>query len=146
MSTSPSAQTMELTVRAYFAACKKHDANAIAACFAADAVHYLPHLPPLRGGVTIGAAIVGDLHRRGGAYLVDRIYFDVERGAAAVEWSRTFEQGDRILRGYECCEFESASVLIREIRGYYAAAPHAELARHELVGFDYAGRGYTTLS
>jgi hypothetical protein len=140
------AQKIELAVRAYFEACEKRDVNAIAACFASEAVHYLPHLHPLRGGVTIGNAIVGDLNRRGGAYHVDRIYFDVEQWAAAVEWSRTFQQGDRILRGQECCEFDSASVLIREIRGYYAAAPHGEVARHELVGFDYAGRAYTTLS
>ena len=72
--------------------------------------------------------------------------FNSEQHAAAVEWSRTFHQPDRILRGYEFYEFEPATALIREIRGYYAAAPNADNARNEIIGFDYKGRGYTILS
>ena len=55
--------------------------------------------------------------------------------------SRTLQQSNTILRGFEFCAFDSVSMLIREIRGYYAAAPHQDVARHELVGFDYAGTG-----
>lgn len=68
-----------------------------------------------------------------------------EQCAAAVEWSRTFPESDRILRGYEFYEFDTASILIREVRGYFPAGPNPEKARHELVGFDYAARGYKTL-
>jgi hypothetical protein len=75
-----------------------------------------------------------------------KILTNVEQCAAGVEWSRTFQEVDRILRGYEFCEFDPASMLIREIRGYYAAPPHQNIARHELVGFDYAGRGYKNVS
>jgi len=146
MRSNPIAQKIEQMVGAYFEACRMQDANAISECFAAGAVHYLPHLPPLHGGPTIGHAIVSDLRNREGRYFIDRILADVEQCAAGVEWSRTFQQDDRVLRGYEYCEFDPASMLIREIRGYYAAAPHQNIARHELVGFDYAGRGYTTLS
>ena len=146
MASKEIAQEIEKTVGAYFEACRMQDADAISACFTPGAVHYLPHLAPLHGGVTIGNAIVNDLRNRGGRYFIDRIFTDVEQCAAAVEWSRTFHQGDRILRGFELCEFDPASILIREIRGYYAAAPQQEFARHELVRFDYAGRRYKTVS
>ena len=145
VSTNRIAQRIEQTIGACFEACKAQDANAVSACFASGAVHYLPHLPPLHGGATIGNAIVNDLRNRGGMYSIDKILTDVAQCAAAVEWSRTFQQSDRILRGFESCAFDPASMLIREIRGYYAAAPHQDIARHELVGFDYAGRRYKTL-
>ena len=141
---NPIAQRIEKTIGAYFEACKAQDANAISACFAPGAVHYLPHLSPLSGGMTIGNAIVNDLRNRGGMYLIDQIFTDDAKCVAAVEWSRTFQQCDRILRGFESCALDRDSMLIREIRGYYAAAPRQDYARHELVGFDYAGRGYKT--
>ena len=146
MGTSPIEQQIERMIGAYFEACRIQNAQAIAECFAPDAVHYLPHLPPLHGGATIGNAIVTDLHTRGGAYFIDKILTDIERCAAGVEWSRTFQQSGRILRGYEFCEFDPASMRIREIRGYYAAAPHQNIERHELLGLDYVGRGYKNLS
>jgi hypothetical protein len=146
MTTIPVAQKMEQMVDAYFQACRKQDANAIGACFAPAAAHYFPHRPPLLGGAAIGAFIVEDLRNRGGEYFIDRIFTNVDQCAAAVEWSRTFHQSDRILRGYEFYEFDPASILIREIRGYYAAAPNPDKARQEIVEFDYAGRGYKTLS
>jgi SnoaL-like protein len=146
MSTNPLAQKMERMVSAYFEACAKQDANAIAACFAPGGVHYFPHHRPLLDGAAIGAAIVEDLRNRGGQYFIDKILSDVEQRAAAVEWSRTFHQSDRILRGYELYEFDPSSTLIREIRGYYAAAPNPDKARHEIAGFDYEGRGYKILS
>ena len=146
MRTNPIVQKIEQMVASYFEACKMQDAAAITACFAPGAVHYLPHIPPLHGGATIASALVHDLRNRGGIYFIDRILANVEQCAAGVEWSRTFQQGDRILRGYEFCEFDPATMLIREIRGYYAAAPHQDVARHELVGFDYSGRGYKSLS
>jgi methyltransferase len=146
MRTNPIAQKIEQMVGEYFEACGMLDADAVAKCFAPGAVHYLPHLPPLHGGATIGNAVVSDLRNRGGAYFIDRILINVDLCAAGVEWSRTFQQDDRILRGFEFCEFEPASMLIREIRGYYAAPPHQNIQRHELVGFDYAGRGYKRLS
>ena len=146
MLTNPIVQRIEQRVAAYFEACKRRDAKAIADCFASDAVHYLPHLPPLHGGATIGNALVNDLQNRGGIYFIDRILANAEQCAAGVEWSRTFQQEDRVLRGFECCQFDPSSILIREIRGYYATAPHPNTARHELLGFDYAGRGYSNAS
>ncbi len=146
MPTNPIAQKIEQMVASYFEACKMQDAEVISACFAPGAVHYLPHMPPLHGGATIANALVHDLRNRGGRYFIDRILANVEQCAAGVEWSRTFQQDDRILRGFEFCDFDPATMLIREIRGYYAAAPHQDVVRHELVGFDYSGRGYKNLS
>jgi hypothetical protein len=145
MTMNPVAQKIEQMVSAYFEACRKHDTSAIAACFAPGGVHYFPHLAPLVEGEAIGVAIVQDLRHRGGQYFVDRIVADAGRYTAAVEWSRTFNRPDRILRGYEFYEFDSTSILIREIRGYYATAPNSDKSRHELVGFDYEGRGYKTV-
>jgi methyltransferase len=143
---STAAQKIEQIVNAYFEACRKQDLRAIAACFAPGGAHYFPHLPPFLGGDAIGAAIIGDLRNRGGQYFIDRIFSNAEQRTAAVEWSRTFHQPDRILRGFEFYEFDPASILIREIRGYYAAAPSPEIARHEIIGFDYQGRGYKTIT
>jgi hypothetical protein len=146
MPINPIVQKIEQMIACYFEACEMQDAEAIAACFSPGAVHYLPHLPPLHGGEKIGNALVNDLRNRGGRYFIDKILTSAEQCAAAVEWSRTFQQGDRVLRGFEFCEFERTTMLIREIRGYYAAAPHQNVARHELVGFDYTGRGYRNVS
>ena len=146
MATNPITRKMEQMVAAYFEACRKIDSKAIAACFAPGAVHYFPHVPPVHGGEGIGELIVQLIRGGGGEFFIDRILTNVEQHAAAVEWSRTFNEKDRILREYEFYEFDPDALLIREIRGYYAAPLNAEQARHELVGFDYAGRGYKTLT
>ena len=146
MATNPIAQKMEKMVAAYFEACRKVDAKAIAACFAPGAIHYFPHAAPVHGGDKIGDMIVKIIRSRGGEYFVDRIFTNVEHHAVAVEWSRTFNEKDRIVRGFEFYEFDPDTFLIREIRGYFAAPFNAEQPRNELVGFDYAGRGYKTLS
>ena len=39
------AQRIEQTIRTYNQACNDADAEAIAACFCPDAVHYFPHIP-----------------------------------------------------------------------------------------------------
>ncbi len=145
MAENPVAQKMERMVAAYFEACRNLDANAIAACFASGGVHYFPHIPPVHGGDKIGGLIVQLLRSNGGEFFIDKMFTNVEQHAAAVEWSRTFSEKSRIVRGYEFYEFEPNTLLIREIRGYYAAPFDAEQARNELVGFDYAGRGYRTL-
>jgi methyltransferase len=146
MPTDALAQGIERRVGAYFAACSRRDAGAIAACFAAGAVHYFPHRPPLVGGAAIGHLIVEDLGKRGGQYFIDKICSSVEQCAAAVEWSRTYHNSDRVLRGSEFYEFDPGSVLIREIRAYYAAAPGPAETQPGLVGFDYEGRGYKIVS
>jgi methyltransferase len=142
---NPIAQKLEQMVAAYFDGCRKLDVNAIASCFASGAVHYFPHSPPVHGGERIGGLIVELLETSGGEFFIDKMFTNVEQHAAAVEWSRTYNDKSRIVRGYEFYEFDPDTLLIREIRGYYAAPLAVEQARNELVGFDYAGRGYKTL-
>jgi methyltransferase len=146
MATNPIAQQMEQMVATYFDACRKLDAKAIAACFTPGAVHYFPHAPPAYGGEEIAELIVQLIRDMGGEYFIDKMFTSVEQHAAAVEWSRTFNEKNRIVRGYEFYEFDPETLLIREIRGYFAAPVNAGQARNELVGFDYTGRGYKTLS
>ena len=88
MPTNPIVQKIEQMVGAYFEACKMQDAKAISACFVPDAIHYLPHLPPLHGGATIGNALVNDLRNRGGRYFIDKILTNVEQCAAGVPSGR----------------------------------------------------------
>lgn len=140
------AQRMEQVVRDYFRACKEVDAKAVAACFCPDAVHYFPARAPLVGADAIADGILQLVRDQGGYWTVDRVVADVAQNAAAVEWTRFFRQSDRIHRGFEFYVFEPGTVRIREIRGYYAAAFNPAMARQELVGFDYGGRGYPTLS
>jgi hypothetical protein len=99
MSANPVAQKMAQMVGAYFEACRKLDANAIAACFAPGGVHYFPHRAPLLEGAGIGAAIVEDLRNRGGQYFVDKIFSDVEQCAAAVERCRRMARAQPGARG-----------------------------------------------
>jgi methyltransferase len=146
MTTNPIAQKMERMVTSYFDACNELDAKGIAACFAPRAVHYFPHVPPVHGGEGIGELIVRLIRGQGGAYFIDKMFTNIEQHTAAVEWSRTFNEKDRIVRGYEFYEFDPGTSLIREIRGYFAAPFNGGQVRNELVGFDYAGRGYKTLS
>ncbi len=40
--------------------------------------------------------------------------------------------------------FDPEHFLIREVRPYLATRPNPDVARHELLDFDYAGRGYPT--
>jgi len=128
MSPNPIARKMQHMVSACFEACRKQDASAIAACFAPGAVHYFPTRQPLLGGSAIGTFIVDDLRNRGGEYFFDRIFTDVEQSTAAVEWSRTFNESDRILRGFAFYQFDTELTLIR--RAYFAAAP--DLNKHQM--------------
>jgi SnoaL-like domain len=146
MAINPIAEKMEQIVAAYFDACNTADTKAIAACFAPGAVHYFPHAAPVSGGDRIGEMVVQTILTKGGKYFIDRMLAIAEQHAAVVEWSRTFDEKDRIVRGLEFYEFDPDTCLIREIRGYFAAPFNTEEARNELIGFDYTGREYKTLS
>jgi hypothetical protein len=71
---------------------------------------------------------------------VDQLAVDADRLAVALEFT-AFDGAGRIYRGVEWYDFESGSLLIRDIRRYYAVM-HRGVGRQELEGFDYAGRGY----
>lgn len=145
----------EATILAYYAACDARDQERIAAFFTPDAVHYFPSGDTFPDGTeqtaffgadAIGRGFSEGFEGSGRAYWkLDRLLVDEARREAVIEWSN-FKPGlgDEVrLRGSEWYVFNEAG-LIREIRAYYACPPVAAAATHELGGFDYAGRGYST--
>lgn len=139
------AEGMEALIRRYFDACNAADAQAIAACFVPEGVHYFPpgmYGGPFRGACTIAERWVGAVERLGSVWTVDTLVADPSTGRAVIEWSHFKSFADTILRGDEWYEFDPESGLIAEIRAYYASPQAEGLSRLELEGFDYEGRGY----
>jgi hypothetical protein len=145
----------ETTILAYYAACDARDPERIAAFFAPNAVHYFPAGDTFPDGTPqigfIGADAIGrgfsdGFQGSGRAYWkLDRLLVDEARREAVIEWSN-FKPGlgaEVRLRGAEWYVFDEAG-LITEIRAYYACPLAAAPGTHELGGFDYAGRGYST--
>ena len=139
------AQRVEQVIRTYIQACNDADANAIAACFCPDAVHYLPAAPKWSGAATIGDNFAKRVRELGLCWTVDQVLVDVERCAAALEWTR-FDRNARVVRGVDWFVFEPQTVRIHEVRSYFAVSPRPDLARQEMQDFDYAGRGYPTIA
>jgi hypothetical protein len=137
------AQRVEQVIRTYIQACNDADANAIAACFCPDAVHYLPATPKWSGAETIGDNFAKRVRELGLCWTVDQVLVDVERCAAALEWTR-FDRNSWVVRGVDWFVFEPQTVRIQEVRPYFAVPPRPDLARQEMQDFDYAGRGYPT--
>ena len=140
---------MEALIRKYFDACNAADADAIAACFVPDGVHYFPpgmYEGPFRGARTIAARWVDAVDRLGSYWTVDSVITDASTGRAVIEWSHFKTYTGVLLRGDEWYQFDLASGLIEEIRAYYASPQAEGLDRLELGGFDYAGRGFPTTS
>src|SRR2546426_646956 len=136
-------QRMEHVIRTYIQACNAADAAAIAACFCPEAAHYLP--TPRRkwaGAVTIGNNFATIVREQGVCWTVDHLIIDVDRCAAALEWTRCDRHHAQIIRGVDWFVFEPQTWCIQEVRPYTAAPVHPDVARQGLLEFDYAGRGY----
>jgi methyltransferase len=136
---------MEDVVRTYMAACSAADVDVIESCFVPDAIHYFPpgmYEGPFRGARTIAERWRGAVETLGSYWTVDWLSSDPTQAAVIIEWSHFKRAEERVLRGVEIYEFDPGSVLIREIRAYYASPQDSSLGRLELGGFDYAGRGY----
>jgi len=152
MAPSTAAQRMEHVIRTYIQACNEADAAAIAACFCPEAVHYFPsgpHQGPAlllkwSGAAAIGSTLAKISREQGVCWTVDQLVIDGDRCAATLEWTRFDRQHGRIVRGVDWFVFEPQTWGIQEIRSYTAAPVQPDLARQELQGFDYAGRGYPT--
>src|SRR5271169_1167647 len=142
MAEPTSAQRIEHAVRTYIQACNDADADAIAACFSTDAVHYFPGIPKWSSAALIGGNFVQRVQQLGQRWTVDQLLVDVGRCAATLEWTQ-FDRNGRGLRGVDWIVFEPRTIRIREVRPYVAAW-RPDLARLELQDFDYAGRGYPT--
>jgi ketosteroid isomerase-like protein len=129
-------------VRSYYAALDTGDADRIAAHFTDDAVHYYTRLGPHRGREIAehAAWAVANIEAR---WVLENGLDDGEQ--AAIEWTMTWRDprsGERRLdRGAELFSFRDG--LISEVRAYHHGGP--KNPRGDLLGFDHAGRGHTTL-
>jgi hypothetical protein len=137
---------MEHVIRTYIQACNDADAEAIAASFCPEAVHYFPS-PFLKwsGAATIGSNFATRVREHGICWTVDQLLIDVDRCAATLEWTEFIHKPAQIVRrGVDWFVFEPQTLCIQEVRSYTAVPVHSDMARQELLDFDYAGRGYPT--
>jgi ketosteroid isomerase-like protein len=100
------AQRLEHVIRTYIQACNDADANAIAACFGPEAVHYSPSGLKWVGAAIIGHHVATRVREQGHGWTADQLMIDVDRCAATLEWTRFDRQHARILRGVDGFVFE----------------------------------------
>jgi ketosteroid isomerase-like protein len=130
-------------VRSYYEALNTGDPEGVAAHFTDDAVHYYTRLGPHEGARSIGEHTqLAVEHLKGRWFIEDAI----EDGARVViEWTMTWQDpktGEpRLDRGTEWFEFRGGR--IAEVRAYHHS--NEKNRSGDLLGFDHAGRGYTTL-
>jgi ketosteroid isomerase-like protein len=135
----------EATIRRYFDACNAADFNALVSCFTPDAVHYFPPgLPeiPWRGAETIARKWIWCVEQLGSRWTIERVLVSATSNEAVIEWTHWKTKSGTAQRGDEWYVLDDASGLIQEIRAYYAAPAVKDVPIGELVGFDYAARGY----
>jgi ketosteroid isomerase-like protein len=135
----------EALIRRYFAACNAADCDALLSCFTPDAVHYFPPgLPdiPWRGAAAIAKKWLWCVEHLGSQWTIEKVLVSHESDEAVIEWTHWKRNAGTAQRGDEWYAFDATSGLIAEIRAYYAAPAVKDVPIGELVGFDYAGRGY----
>jgi ketosteroid isomerase-like protein len=130
-------------VRSYYEALNTGDADAVADHFTEDATHYYTRLGPHHGGRTIADYAALAVRHMGAVWTIEDALTDGER--VVIEWTMTWHKPDseerRLDRGTEWFELEGG--LIREVRAYHHGG--SKNPSGDLLGFDHAGRGHTTL-
>ncbi len=130
-------------VRSYYEALNTGDPDLVAAHFTDDAVHYYTRLGPHKGARTIGEHTSWAVENLAGHWTIEDAIEDDDR--VVIEWSMTWrapESGEpRIDRGTEWFEFRDGK--IAEVRAYHHSNERNRSG--DLLGFDHAGRGHTTL-
>jgi ketosteroid isomerase-like protein len=130
-------------VKGYYDALSRGDADEVASFFTDDAVHYYTRLGP-----HVGAQAIGANASMGVEHLAAEWVFEhgIEQGdEAVIEWSMTWtdpKSGRRRLdRGTEWFRFRDRKIC--EVRAYHHSSEKNRSG--DLLGFDHAGRGYTTI-
>jgi ketosteroid isomerase-like protein len=130
-------------VQSYYDALATGDADAVAAHFTDDAVHYYTRLGPHRGREIADNAALGFGAIEGRWFLEHGIDNDDDD---VIEWSMTWRDprsGEpRLDRGTEWFRFREG--LICEVRAYHHSDPKNRSG--DLLGFDHAARGHTMLA
>ena len=130
-------------VRSYYEALNTGDADRVAEHFTDDAVHYYTRLGPHEGGRAIAEHAAWAFEHIEGRWYLENGLDDGEQ--AAIEWTMTWrdpKSGDvRLDRGAELFRFRDGRIC--EVRAYHHGGPKNPSG--DLLGFDHAGRGHTTL-
>ena len=130
-------------VRSYYEALDSGDSERVASYFCDDANHYYTRLGPHEGARAIGEHTRWAVENLEGRWFVENGIEDGEQ--ACIEWTMTWRDpatGEpRLDRGTEWFSFRDGR--IAEVRAYHHGGPKNPSG--DLVGFDHAGRGYTTL-
>jgi ketosteroid isomerase-like protein len=138
---------MEMAIRRYFDACNAASYDDLITSFTPDAVHYFPPgLPdiPWRGADRIARQWIWCVENLGSVWTVEKVLCSSTEPEAVIEWTHWKRRQGVVLRGDEWYRFDPRSGRISEIRAYYAAPADPAVTMGQLVGFDYAGRGYTS--
>jgi ketosteroid isomerase-like protein len=130
-------------IRSYYESLNTGDADAVAAHFTEDAVHYYTRLGPHRGAEEIGRYAASAVEHIEGRWQVENA---IEQGdQAAIEWTMTWRDPEtgaaRLDRGAEW--FLMRSGRIAEVRAYHHGGP--KNPQGDLIGFDHESRGHTML-
>jgi ketosteroid isomerase-like protein len=130
-------------IRSYYEALNTGDADAVAAHFTEDAVHYYTRLQPHESAETIGRNAALGVESIDAQWYVENA---IEQGdQVVIEWTMTWrapESGEKRLdRGTEW--FRIRGGRIAEVRAYHHGGK--KNPQGDLLGFDHEGRGYTTL-
>jgi ketosteroid isomerase-like protein len=129
-------------IRSYYEALNTGDPDLVASHFTDDAVHYYTRLGPHRGREIAENAGWG-VETVDGQWWLER---GIESGdEAVIEWTMTWrdpKSGEkRLNRGTEWFRLEGGK--IAEVRAYHHG--DKKNPQGDLIGFDHAGRGYTTM-
>ncbi len=130
-------------VRSYYDALNTGDADAVAAHFTDDATHYYTRLGPHEGGRAIAEYAAWAVANIDGQWFCENAIDDGEQ--ACIEWTMTWRDPrsdeQRLDRGAEFFRFRDG--LICEVRAYHHGGK--KNPQGDLLGFDHAGRGHTTM-
>jgi ketosteroid isomerase-like protein len=126
-------------VTAYYEDLRTGDADRIARHFTEDAVHFFTRREPQRGGRFIAEQAALAVEHLQALWTLEHLVASDDE--AAIEWSMAYNHPrtrKRVMdRGAELFAFRDG--LICEVRAYYAERGG------DLVGFDHAARGHSTL-
>ena len=130
-------------VRSYYEALNSGEADRVAEHFTDDATHYYTRLGPHQGAQAIGEHTEWAVQHLEGRWNIEDAVDDGER--VVIEWTMTWRSpgtGEpRIDRGTEWFEFRDGKIC--EVRAYHHSDERNRSG--DLLGFDHAGRGHTTL-
>jgi ketosteroid isomerase-like protein len=130
-------------IRSYYEALNTGEPGRVANHFTDDATHYYTRLGPHAGARAIGDHTKLAVDHLDGQWFVEN---GIEEGdQAVIEWTMTWRDPNsgekRLDRGTEW--FQMRDGKIAEVRAYHHG--NKKNPQGDLLGFDHAGRGYTTM-